>query len=185
METATEVHAGVKICRVGPATERPCWRPATEADLEETEPTLCALHMQVRNRTESMDGYLHAIEATQASIKSKDVEEDPFDVLHELALGWYEELTEKAAKSTHKLRVADFLAAKGPNDPGPKNSVMREYGAHLYVHTDAISNAFSTLVGGREFSEKERLVTIAAIKDALGQANEEFEDFRREQGLRD
>jgi hypothetical protein len=28
-------------------------------------------------------------------------------------------------------------------------------------------------------------VTIAAIKDALKQVNAEYEDFRREQGLRD
>ena len=55
----------------------------------------------------------------------------PFDVLHELALGWYEELTEKAAKAAHKLRVAEFLASKRPKYPGPENSVMREYGAHL------------------------------------------------------
>jgi hypothetical protein len=121
----------MRLCQVASRTERPCWRPATEADLDVTEPTLCALDMQVRNRTESMDGNPHAIEAMQASIKSSDVEEDPFDVLHELALGWYEELTEKAAKAAHKLRVAEFLASKGPKYPGPENSVMREDGAHL------------------------------------------------------
>jgi hypothetical protein len=39
--TTTREHAAAKMCRAGSKTERPCWRPATEADLGETEPTLC------------------------------------------------------------------------------------------------------------------------------------------------
>ena len=39
--TATEAHTGAKMCQAGSKTERPCWRPATETDLDETEPTLC------------------------------------------------------------------------------------------------------------------------------------------------
>ena len=33
--------AATRLCRAGSKTERPCWRPVTEADLGETEPTLC------------------------------------------------------------------------------------------------------------------------------------------------
>ncbi len=62
---------------------------------------------------------------------------------------------------------------------------MREYGAHLHVRSDALADAFATLVDGRELSETERLVTIAALKDASKQVNGDYDEFRREQGLRD
>ena len=83
------------------------------------------------------------------------------------------------------LRVAEFLAARGPNDAGPENAVMREYGAHLHVRSDALTDAFATLIDERKLSETERLVTIAAIKEASGRVNEEYDKFREEQGLRD
>ena len=62
---------------------------------------------------------------------------------------------------------------------------MREYGAHLHVRSDAINDAFATLIDGREPSDKERLVTISALKEASGRVNEEYEKFHKEQGLRD
>ena len=184
-ETTTEVHAGVKLCRAGSKTDSPCWRPATEADLGETEPQRCALHMQVHLRAEDMDDWMFALAGVRDFLKSEAVEQDPGSMLRTLALGWLDSVTEQAAEAAHKLRVAEFLAARGPDDPGPENSVMREYGAHLHVRSDAMSNVFSTLIDERELSETERLLTIAAIKDASKQVNEEYDKFRRDQGLRD
>jgi hypothetical protein len=115
---------------------------------------------------------------------SRAVDEDPHSILRELAIGWYDTVTEKAAEAAHKLRVAEFLAARGPNDAGPESSVMREYGAHLHVRSDALTDAFATLIDERELSEAERLVTIAAIKEASARVNGEYEKFREEQGLR-
>ena len=60
---------------------------------------------------------------------------------------------------------------------------MREYGAHLHVRSDALTDAFATLIDERELSERERLVTTAAIKEATRRTNEEYEKFREEQGL--
>ena len=55
-EERTEAYPDVgKPCRAGTATERPCWRPATEADIGETEPTLCSLHVQLRRRDKDLD----------------------------------------------------------------------------------------------------------------------------------
>ncbi len=93
----TEERAGAKMCRAGSSTVRPCWRPATEKDIGESEPTLCALHMQLRNRAESMDAWLHALEAMRGFLKSKDVAEDPHGALGDLAIGWYDTVTEEAA----------------------------------------------------------------------------------------
>ena len=74
---ATTMPAGetaMRLCRAGSKTERPCWRPATEADLDETEPTLCQEHMQLRRRVEDLDGLLGALEATQCFLKSETLE---------------------------------------------------------------------------------------------------------------
>ncbi len=68
--TTTEEHAGQKMCRAGAATDHPCWRPATEADLGEDEPTLCDLHMQLRRRGENLDAYLHALEGMRDFLES-------------------------------------------------------------------------------------------------------------------
>jgi hypothetical protein len=95
--TTTPEHAGAKPCQAGSKTERPCWRPATESDIGETEPTLCTLHMQLRRRAETMDGWLHALEAMRAFRESEPVQDDPHGVLSELAIGWDDEVTEKAA----------------------------------------------------------------------------------------
>jgi hypothetical protein len=139
--------------------------------------------MQLRRRAENMDGWLYALEAMRGFMHSKDVDEDPYSSLHELAIGWYDTVTEKAAEAAHRLRVAEFLAERGPEDAGPENVVMREYGAHLHVRCDALSDAFAVLIDERELSERERLVTIAAIKEASGRAGEEYEKVRQEQGL--
>jgi hypothetical protein len=56
--TTTREHDGAKMCRAGSATDSPCWRSTTERDLGETEPTLCTLHMQLRRRAETLDGWL-------------------------------------------------------------------------------------------------------------------------------
>jgi hypothetical protein len=181
--TTTEELAGQKMCRAGSATDSPCWRPATEADIGETEPTLCSVHMQLRRRAENMDGWLHALEAVRDFMHSKAVEEGPYSILRELAIGWYDTVTEKAADAAHKMRVAEFLAERGPEDAGPENAVMREYGAHLHVRSDALSDAFSTLIDERELSERERLATIAAIKEASRRVHDEYEKFCEEQGL--
>jgi hypothetical protein len=127
-----------------------------------------------------MDAWMHALEAMRAFMKSEPVGEDPHGILHELAIGWYDSVTESAAEAAHKLRVAEFLAERGP-----EGAVMREHGAHLYVRSDAINDAFSTLIDERELTEQERLVTIAAVWDAARQVNGDYEKFRREQGLRD
>jgi len=173
-----------KMCRAGSATNSPCWRPATEADIGETEPTLCSVHMQLRRRAEDMDGWLHALEAMREFMNSKAVGEDPYSILRELVIGWYDTVTGKAADAAHKLRVAEFLAERGPDDAGPANPIMREYGAHLHVRSDALCVAFATLIDERELSERERLATIAAIKEASRRVNGEYEKFRQEQGLR-
>jgi hypothetical protein len=183
--TTIEEHAGAKMCRAGAATERPCWRPATERDIGETAPTLCALHMELRRRAENLDAHLHALEGMRGFLKSEAVDEDPHGALRDLAIGWYDTVTEEAADAAHKLRVAEFLAAQGPDNQGPKDSIMREYGAHLHVRSDALADAFATLIDERELSETERLVTIAAVKDATKRVNEEYEKFRDEQGLRE
>ena len=51
---ATTTPAGeaeqTRLCQVGSKTRRPCWRPATEANLG--EPTLCPEHMQLRRGAE-------------------------------------------------------------------------------------------------------------------------------------
>ena len=185
--TETTTPAGeateAKMCRAGSATDSPCWRPATEADIGEPEPTLCSVHMDLRRRAEDMDGWLHALESMRDFMHSKAVDEDHDGILRELAIGWYDAVTEKAAKAAHKLRVAEFLAERGPNDAGPENAIMREYGAHLLTRSDALANAFSTLIDERELSETERLATIAAIKEASGRTSEEYEKFCQEQGL--
>jgi hypothetical protein len=184
-EERTEAYPDVrKPCRARVAPERPCWRPATEADIGETEPTLCFLNMQLRRRDEDLDGWLHALEAMRDFMHSRAVDEDPHSILRELAIGWYDTVTEKAAEAAHKQRVAEFLAARGPNDAGPKNAIMREYGAHLYVRSDALTDAFAAIIDERELSETERLVTIVALKEASERVNGEYEKFREGQGLR-
>jgi hypothetical protein len=50
--TTTEERTDQKMCRAASATDHPCWRPATEADIGETEPTLCSEHMELRHRAE-------------------------------------------------------------------------------------------------------------------------------------
>jgi hypothetical protein len=185
-EERTEAYFGVKkTCRAGSATERPCWRPATERDIGEPEPTLCSEHMRLRRRAEDMDSWLHALEATRAFMKSEAVEEDPHGALRDAALGWLDAVTERAAEAAHKLRVAEVLAEQGPDSQAPENPVMREYGAHLHVRSDALADAFAALVDGREPSETDRLVAISALKEASGRVNAEYEKFRNEQGLRD
>ena len=181
--TAAE-SAGAKMCRAGAATERPCWRPATERDIGETEPTLCSVHMELRHRADDAGGWLHALEAMRGFVNSKAVDEDPHGVLRDLALGWYASVTEAAADAAHKMRVAEFLAAQGPDNQGPKGSVMREYGAHLLTRSDALADAFATLIDERELSEMERLAAISALKEASRRVNEDYEKFREEQGLR-
>jgi len=182
--TTTEEHAGAKMCLAASATDHPCWRSATEADIGETEPTLCSLHMELRHRAEDMDGWLHCLEAMRGFRYSKAVEEDPHSILRELAIGWYDTVTEKAADAAHKMRVAEFLAAQGPDNQGPKESVMRECGAHLLTRSDALADAFATLIDERDLSEMERLAAISALKEASRRTNEEYEKFREEQGLR-
>ena len=182
--TTTEEQAGAKLCRAGAATDSPCWRPATERDIGEIGSTLCALHMELRRRAENLDAHLHALEAMRGFLKSKAVDEDPHGALRDLALGWLDTVTEAAADATHKMRVAEFLAARGPEDAGPKDSIMREYGAHLHVRSDALADAFATFIDERELSETERLVTIFALKETSSRVNEEYEKFREEQGLR-
>src|SRR5215210_5425901 len=179
--TTTEERAGAKMCRAGSATDSPCWRPATEADIGETAPTLCPVHMQLRRRAEDMDGWLHALESMRGFMKSKAVDEDHDGILRELAIGWYDTVTEKAADAAHKLRVAEFLAERGPDDAGPDSPTMREYGAHLLTRSDALANAFATLIDERALTETERLAAIAAIKEASRRVSEEYEKFREEQ----
>jgi len=104
-------------------------------------------------------------------------------MLREFALVWCDEVTERAAEASHKARVAEFLAARSQHDKGPQNSVMREYGAHLLARSDAINDAVTALVDGRELSQSERLAAIAALKEAYGWTHEEYDKFRREQGL--
>jgi hypothetical protein len=172
-----------KLCQAGSKSEHPCWRLATEADIGETEPTLCSEHMMVRRRDEGLDGWLYALQAMRDFINSEDVDEDPHSILRELAIGWYDTVAEKAADAAHKLRVAEFLAAQGPDNQGPESAIMREYGAHLLTRSDALANAFATLIDERELSETERLAVVAAIKEASRRTNEEYEKFRKEQGL--
>jgi hypothetical protein len=136
-----------------------------------------------RRSNENLDTYLHAMEATRAFLSRETVQTDPHGILRELALGFYDEVTEKAAEAAHGLRVAEFLAERRPNDAGPESAVMREYGAHLHVRSDTIQGAFTALIDEGELTETERLVTIAAVKEASGRVNEEYEKFRREQGL--
>jgi len=81
------------------------------------------------------------------------------------------------------MRVAEFLAERGPEDAGPENPIMREYGAHLHVRSDALTDALATLIDEREPSETERLAIISAIKEASRRVHEEYEKFRAEQGL--
>jgi len=119
----------------------------------------------------------------RAFLKSEVVEHDPHGILRELAIGWYDTVTEDAAEAAHKMRVAEFLAERGPEDAGPKSDIMREYGAHLFVRSDAINDAFAVLIDEREPSETERLVAISALKDASKRVNEEYDKFRREHGL--
>ena len=104
--------------------------------------------------------------------------------MRDLAIGWYDSVTEQAAEAAHQKRVAQFLAAQGPDDSGPQGAVLREYGAHLHVRSDALADAFANLIDERELSETERLITIAAVKEASGRVNGDYEKFRREQGLR-
>jgi hypothetical protein len=139
--TTTEEHAGeaaeLGLCIAGAATDRRCWRRATERDIGEREPTLCPEHMIVRRRGEDLDARLHALEATPDFLGSEAVEHDPHTLLRELAIGWL----------------------------------------------DAINDAFSVLIDRREPSETKRLVTISALKVNSRRVNEEYEKFRREQGL--
>ena len=182
--TTTDRHAGATMCRAGNKTERPCWRLATETDIGETEPTLCPEHMEVRRLGEDLDARLVALDATRDFLNSESVEHDATGVLRGLVLGWLDSVTEAAADAVHKQRVAKFLAERGPGDAGPDNAIVRENVAHLYVRSDAIQDALTTLIDEREPSETERLLTIAALKEASRRAHEEHEKFCREQGLR-
>jgi hypothetical protein len=82
------------------------------------------------------------------------------------------------------MQLAEFLAKRGAKDAGPESAIMREYGAHLHVRSDAINDAFAALIDEREPSGPERLAIIAALKDASKQVNEEYDKVREEQGLR-
>ena len=116
-------------------------------------------------------------------MKSKAVENDDVGILRELAIAWHDTVTEQAADAAHKLRVAEFLAGQGPDNRGPKDAIMREYGAHLHVRSDAINDALTTLTDKREPSETERLLIISALTDASERVNEDYAKFREEQGL--
>jgi hypothetical protein len=52
-----------------------------------------------------------------------------------------------------------------------------------YIRFDALTDAFATLIDARKLSEAERLVSIAALKEASARVNGEYEKFRKEQGL--
>lgn len=93
-------------------------------------------------------------------------------------------LEQDPATAAHRTRVAEFLAARGPEDAGPEDPIAREYAAQLHVRSDALSDAFATLADERELTETERLVTIAAIKAASGWVEGECETFRKEEGPR-
>jgi hypothetical protein len=181
--TLASEKAKPRLCQAGNKSERPCWRPATEADLFETEPKYCPEHMMVRRCGENLDARLHALEATRAFLKSEAVEHDPHSYLRELAIGWYDSVTEDAATAAHKRRLAEFLAERGPEDAGPERAIMREYGAHLFVRSDAMNDAFATLIDEREPSETDRLAIIAALKEASRRVSEEYDKFREEQGI--
>ena len=140
--------------------------------------------MEEIRRAENMDARLHALGATRDFLKSDAVEYDPHGILRDLAIGWYDSVTEEVAEAAHKMRVAEFLAEQGPEDVGPQSAIMREYGAHLHVRSDAINDAFATLIDRRELSETERLAIIAALKEVSRRVNEECDKFREEQGLR-
>jgi hypothetical protein len=79
--TPIKEHTGAKMCRAGVATDTPCWRPATETDLGEREPTLCTLHVELRNRAANMDGWLHSLKTMRSLLKSKAAQEHPHSVL--------------------------------------------------------------------------------------------------------
>jgi hypothetical protein len=181
--TTTEEHSGAKMCRAGAATDSPCWRPAAEADLGESEPTLCSEHMELRRRAEDMDAWLHSVEAMRGFVESQAVREDPHGTIRELAYGWFDNVTEAAADAAHKLRVAELLAEQRADNRGPKSAIMRECGAHLHVRSDALTDAYAVVLGEREPSETERLLMISAIKHAARQVGEEYAKFRQEQGL--
>ena len=100
-----------------------------------------------------------------------------------LAFGWHDSVTDDAASAVHKMRVAEFLAARGSEEVGPESPIMREYRAHLFVRSDARNDAFTVLIDERKPSETERLAIIAALKEASKRVNDEYDKFRREQGL--
>jgi hypothetical protein len=125
--------------------------------------------MEVIRRAENLNARLRVLKATRAFLKSEAVEHDPHGILRDLALGWYDTVTAESAAAAHKMQVAEFLAKRGPKDAGPDSAIMREYGAHLHVRSDAINDAFAALIDEREPSETERLAIIAALKDASKQ----------------
>jgi hypothetical protein len=87
-----------------------------------------------------------------------------------------------ALEATRTFLKSDVVE-RGPDVAGPDSATMREYGAHLLVRSDALINAFTALIDGREPSGTERLQIIAACKEASKRAHEEYEKFREEQGL--
>ena len=59
--------------------------------------------MEEIRRGENLDSRLHGLEAMRDFLKSEAVEHDPHGILRELALGWYDAVTEDAASAVHKL----------------------------------------------------------------------------------
>ena len=141
-------------------------------------------HMEVIRRAENLNARLHALEATRVFLGSEAVEHDLHGILRDLALGWYDTVKSQSAAAAHKMRVAEFLAKRGPKDAGPESALMREYGAHLLVLSDAINDAFVALIDEREPSETERRDIIAALKDASKRVNEKYGKYCDEQGIR-
>ena len=89
-------------------------------------------------------------------------------------------VTQEAAAAAHKLRVAEFLARRGPVDAGPDSAAMREHGAHLLARFDVLGDASTILTDEREPSETEHLQIIAALKVASKRAHEEYAKFCEE-----
>ena len=184
-ETENAATAEPKRCITGDEAGRRCWREATTSAWDEgPEPKRCEEHQKAFDLAQQLDGMIYALETVGGFLRSDAVDGDPSGYLAERARGWRDGVAEDAARTAHRLRVAEFLANQGPENKGPKNPLMREYGAHLLIRSDALTNAYVALLDERApNSGTERLVILDALRQAREEAGDQYAAFGEEQGM--
>jgi hypothetical protein len=88
-----------------------------------------------------------------------------------------EAVTDCAAEADADARVAEILAAQGPESPGPEDEMLRIVGAHLLARSDAMTSALAILGKEREGEKSERLLAYASVRYAAKLISKEYQDW--------